>query len=191
MILAAVCGVTGLRPIDFGGSGPARLSPIGTWIDVRRRSTSTGRCGYDTLLGGDGRDGHLRLDADPHLQRRLHGARSDAALRFFAYLSLFTFAMLMLVTADNFLQLFFGWEGVGLACYLLIGYWYDRPSANAAAIKAFIVNRVGDFGFALGIALIFLMFGSIEFDDHLRRGRRQHMTDTLPRARRRPGAPTR
>ena len=71
--------------------------------------------------------------------------------RFMAYLSLFTFFMLMLVTADNFVQLFFGWEGVGLSSYLLIGFWYDRPSANAAAIKAFIVNRVGDFGFALGI----------------------------------------
>ena len=64
--------------------------------------------------------------------------------RFFAYLSLFTFSMLMLVTADNLLQLFFGWEGVGLCSYLLIGYWYDRPAANAAAIKAFIVNRIGD-----------------------------------------------
>ena len=84
--------------------------------------------------------------------------------RFFAYLSLFTFAMLMLVTADNFLQMFFGWEGVGLASYLLIGFWYHKPSANAAAIKAFVVNRVGDFGFALGIFAIFLVFGSIEFD---------------------------
>jgi NADH-quinone oxidoreductase subunit L len=84
--------------------------------------------------------------------------------RFFSYLSLFTFAMLMLVTADNLLQLFFGWEGVGLASYLLIGFWYDRPSANAAAIKAFIVNRVGDFGFALGIFATFVLFGSIEFD---------------------------
>jgi NADH-quinone oxidoreductase subunit L len=71
--------------------------------------------------------------------------------RFFAYLSLFTFAMLMLVTADNLVQMFFGWEGVGLASYLLIGFWYHKPSANAAAIKAFVVNRVGDFGFALGI----------------------------------------
>jgi NADH-quinone oxidoreductase subunit L len=78
--------------------------------------------------------------------------------RFFAYLSLFTFAMLMLVTADNFIQLFFGWEGVGLASYLLIGFWYKKPSANAAAIKAFVVNRVGDFGFALGImALVFMV----------------------------------
>ncbi|MCX7346162.1 MAG: NADH-quinone oxidoreductase subunit L [Alphaproteobacteria bacterium] len=84
--------------------------------------------------------------------------------RFFAYLSLFTFAMLMLVTSDNLLQMFFGWEGVGLASYLLIGFWYDRDSANAAAIKAFVVNRVGDFGFALGIFGCFFVFGSIDFD---------------------------
>ena len=84
--------------------------------------------------------------------------------RFFAYLSLFTFAMLMLVTADNLVQLFFGWEGVGLMSYLLIGFWYERPSANAAAIKAFVVNRVGDFGFALGIFLTFTLTGSVTFD---------------------------
>lgn len=84
--------------------------------------------------------------------------------RFFAYMSLFTFAMLMLVTANNLLQLFFGWEGVGLVSYLLIGYWYERPAANAAAIKAFIVNRVGDLGFAVGIALTYYVFGTISFD---------------------------
>jgi NADH-quinone oxidoreductase subunit L len=84
--------------------------------------------------------------------------------RFFAYLSLFTFAMLMLVTADNFVQLFFGWEGVGLASYLLIGFWFKKPSANAAAMKAFIVNRVGDFGFALGIFGVFFLFGTLDFD---------------------------
>jgi NADH-quinone oxidoreductase subunit L len=84
--------------------------------------------------------------------------------RFFAYLSLFTFAMLMLVTADNLIQLYFGWEGVGLASYLLIGFWHEKESARAAAVKAFIVNRVGDFGFALGIFAIFLIFGSVEFD---------------------------
>lgn len=84
--------------------------------------------------------------------------------RFFAYLSLFTFAMLMLVTADNLVQMFFGWEGVGLASYLLIGFWYQKPSANAAAIKAFVVNRVGDFGFLLGIFLIFVLFGAVTFD---------------------------
>jgi NADH-quinone oxidoreductase subunit L len=84
--------------------------------------------------------------------------------RFFAYLSLFTFAMLMLVTADNLVQMFFGWEGVGLASYLLIGFWYKKPSANAAAIKAFVVNRVGDFGFALGIFGVYVLFGSVNFD---------------------------
>lgn len=84
--------------------------------------------------------------------------------RFFAYLSLFTFAMLMLVTSDNLVQLFFGWEGVGLASYLLIGFWYTRPSANAAAIKAFIVNRVGDFGFSLGIFGIFLVFHAVDYE---------------------------
>jgi NADH-quinone oxidoreductase subunit L len=84
--------------------------------------------------------------------------------RFFGYLSLFTFAMLMLVTADNLVQLFFGWEGVGLMSYLLIGFWYQKPSANAAAIKAFVVNRVGDFGFLLGIFSIFMLMGSIDFD---------------------------
>jgi NADH-quinone oxidoreductase subunit L len=84
--------------------------------------------------------------------------------RFFSYLSLFTFFMLMLVTSDNLVQLFFGWEGVGLASYLLIGFWHDRPTANAAAIKAFLVNRVGDFGFALGIFATFMLFESIQFD---------------------------
>ena len=92
------------------------------------------------------------MDDDPHRPR------------FFAYLSLFTFAMLALVTADNLVQLFFGWEGVGLMCYLLIGFWYHRPAANAAAIKAFIVNRVGDFGFALGIFAIFTLFNSVQYD---------------------------
>src|SRR3984885_15223165 len=84
--------------------------------------------------------------------------------RFFSYLSFFTFAMLALVTADNLAQLFFGWEGVGLASYLLIGFWFHKPEANAAAIKAFVVNRIGDFGFALGIFAVFVLTGSINFD---------------------------
>ncbi len=84
--------------------------------------------------------------------------------RFFSYLSFFTFAMLALVTADNLAQLYFGWEGVGLASYLLIGFWYYKPEANAAAIKAFVVNRIGDFGFALGIFAVFMMTGSIDLD---------------------------
>jgi NADH-quinone oxidoreductase subunit L len=85
--------------------------------------------------------------------------------RFFAYLSFFTFAMLMLVTSDNLLQMFFGWEGVGVASYLLIGFYYRKPSANAAAIKAFVVNRVGDFGFLLGILALYFLVDSIRLDD--------------------------
>ena len=85
--------------------------------------------------------------------------------RFMAYLSLFTFAMLMLVTADNFIQLFFGWEGVGLCSYFLIGFWFKKETANAAAIKAFVVNRVGDFSFALGIYLIFYLFGTVNYTE--------------------------
>ncbi len=91
-------------------------------------------------------------------------AHDPSKPRFMCYLSLFTFAMLMLVTSDNLIQLFFGWEGVGLASYLLIGFWYTKPSACAAAIKAFIVNRVGDFGFALGIAATYLVFDSVQYD---------------------------
>ena len=85
--------------------------------------------------------------------------------RFMSYLSLFTFSMLVLVSSDNFLQLFFGWEGVGLCSYLLIGFWFKKETANAAAIKAFIVNRVGDFGLALGIFLIFYLFGSVNYQN--------------------------
>ena len=85
--------------------------------------------------------------------------------RFMAYLSLFTFSMLALVTSDNFLQLFFGWEGVGLCSYFLIGFWYKKEEANAAAIKAFLVNRVGDFGFVIGIFLIFYLFGTLNYSE--------------------------
>lgn len=91
-------------------------------------------------------------------------SHDDSKSRFMAYLSLFTFAMLMLVSADNLLQLFFGWEGVGLASYLLIGFWYHKPSAGAASMKAFIVNRVGDLGLTLGIMAAFIVFGTIQFD---------------------------
>jgi len=98
-----------------------------------------------------------------HLYSWGYMAEDDSRPRFFAYLSLFTFMMLALVTAADFMQMFFGWEGVGLASYLLIGFWYKKPSASAAAIKAFVVNRVGDFGFMLGIMTIFWMFGTIQF----------------------------
>jgi NADH-quinone oxidoreductase subunit L len=98
-----------------------------------------------------------------HLYSWGYMAEDDSKPRFFAYLSLFTFAMLMLVTAADFMQLFFGWEGVGLASYLLIGFWFKKPTANAAAIKAFVTNRVGDFGFVLGIMTVYWMFHTIRF----------------------------
>jgi NADH-quinone oxidoreductase subunit L len=100
-----------------------------------------------------------------HLYSWGYMAEDPHRARFFAYLSFFTFAMLALVTANDFLQMFFGWEGVGVASYLLIGFWYDKRSANDAAIKAFVVNRVGDFGFALGIMACFYLYGSIRFDE--------------------------
>src|SRR5437588_10622512 len=104
------------------------------------------------------------ISALVHLYSIGYLAEDSYRPRFFCYLSLFTFAMLMLVTADNLVQLFFGWEGVGLMSYLLIGFWYHKPEANAAAIKAFIVNRVGDFGFALGIFAIFMLIGSTDLE---------------------------
>ena len=102
-----------------------------------------------------------------HLYSWGYMSEDDSQPRFFAYLSLFTFAMLMLVTADSLVQMFFGWEGVGLASYLLIGFWYHKPSANAAAMKAFVVNRVGDFGFSLGIFAVFLVFGTVSIPEIL------------------------
>ena len=104
------------------------------------------------------------VSAAIHIYSIGYMAQDPTIPRFFSYLSLFTFFMLMLVTGDNLIQLFFGWEGVGLSSYLLIGYWYDRPAANAAAIKAFIVNRVGDVGFALGILAVFFLFDSVSYD---------------------------
>src|SRR5215470_1253264 len=103
------------------------------------------------------------ISALVHLYSIGYMAEDPHRPRFFSYLSLFTFAMLLLVTADNLVQLFFGWEGVGLMSYLLIGFWYHKPEANAAAIKAFIVNRIGDFGFALGVFAAFMLTGAVDF----------------------------
>ena len=105
------------------------------------------------------------VSAVVHIYSVGYMSHDPAKPRFMAYLSLFTFMMLMLVSADNLVQMFFGWEGVGLASYLLIGFWYHKPSANAAAIKAFLVNRVGDIGFALGIFMVYLLTGSVYFDE--------------------------
>ena len=162
MIVAAICGTVSFLPILSGHAAPGQLL-LGSWFDVEGfHADWTLR--FDTLSA-------VMVAMVTFIATLIHiysvGYMShDATIpRFFSYLSLFTFAMLMLVTANNLLQLFFGWEGVGLASYLLIGYWYDRPSACRAAIKAFVVNRVGDLFFAIGIALVFATFGTIEFPD--------------------------
>jgi NADH-quinone oxidoreductase subunit L len=161
MLVAAALGPIACFQL-VGGDASAGTVLLGTWVDAGRFHASWA-LRYDALsavmvamvcfvamLIHVYSIGYMAHDAYPRY-------------RFFSYLSLFTFSMLMLVTADNLLQLFFGWEGVGLCSYLLIGYWYDRPSANAAAIKAFITNRIGDLFFAVGVALIFFKFGSTEF----------------------------
>jgi NADH-quinone oxidoreductase subunit L len=142
----------------FGGQ-EAYVAPVLTWI-------VSGEMSVDWALRVDALTAVMlvvvtTVSALVHLYSWGYMAEDDSQPRFFAYLSLFTFAMLMLVTADNLVQMFFGWEGVGLASYLLIGFWYKKPSANAAALKAFVVNRVGDFGFSLGIFATFLVFGTV------------------------------
>ncbi len=162
MLLASVCGVYSFIDLIYGDATEGVVS-LGTWISAGTFNVSWA----------------LRLDTLSvamvamvtcvatliHIYSVGYMSHDNSIWRFFSYLSLFTFAMLMLVTADNLAQLFFGWEGVGLASYLLIGFWYDRPAACAAAMKAFVVNRIGDLGFAVGIALVFFLFGSIEFTD--------------------------
>ncbi len=160
VIAAAVISVIAF--IDIGVMGNPHHVDLGTWI-------SSGTFEARWALRFDALTAVMLVvvtvvSSCVHVYSIGYMSHDPAIPRFMAYLSLFTFAMLMLVTADNLLQLFFGWEGVGVCSYLLIGFWYDRPSANAAAIKAFVVNRVGDFGFALGIVGCYLLFDSIQFD---------------------------
>ena len=161
MVLASICGVFSWYQHIWGGVGNA-VVPIATWI-------SSGNFHLNWALLYDSLSVSMVAMVTCvatliHIYSVGYMAHEHATTsRFFAYLSLFTFAMLMLVTADNLVQLFFGWEGVGLASYLLIGYWYDRPAANRAAIKAMVVNRVGDLSFAIGIALVFFKFGAVDF----------------------------
>jgi NADH-quinone oxidoreductase subunit L len=155
-------------PIFLGfmaGTEQSALHPVLAWIH-------SGNLQVDWALRVDALTSVMlvvvtTVSALVHLYSWGYMAEDDSQPRFFAYLSLFTFAMLMLVTADNLVQMFFGWEGVGLASYLLIGFWYHKPSANAAALKAFVVNRVGDFGFSLGIFATFLVFGTISIPEIL------------------------
>ena len=145
LFVSAALSVVAFAQVALGG-GATQIIPILPWIH-------SGDFAADWTVRVDGITAVMLVvvtgvSSLVHLYSIGYMHEDPHRPRFFAYLSLFTFAMLMLVTSNNFLQLFFGWEGVGLASYLLIGFWYTRPSANAAAIKAFIVNRVGDFGFA-------------------------------------------
>jgi len=161
MVVAAICGPLAFFQLANGHTTPGVLE-IGTWIEAGRfhvtwalrhdmlSAVMVAMVSFVSMLIHVYSIGYMAHDSYPRY-------------RFFAYLSLFTFAMLMLATANNLLQLFFGWEGVGLCSYLLIGYWYDRPAACAAAIKAFVVNRIADLPFAVGLALIFFKFGSLDF----------------------------
>jgi NADH-quinone oxidoreductase subunit L len=160
MALAAICGSMAFWQVALGGQ--ATTVTLFTWMDVGELEFAWA-LRYDTLSVIMVAMVTL-ISTLIHLYSVGYMSHDATPARFFAYLSLFTFMMLMLVTADNLVQLFFGWEGVGLASYLLIGYWYEKESANAAAMKAFIVNRVGDLFFMLGMALTFLVFGSLEFN---------------------------
>jgi len=160
MGLAAICGAAAFWNVAVQGN--ATTVVLATWFDSGAFEASWA-VRYDTLSAVMVAMVTL-ISTLIHVYSIGYMSHDNAIPRFMSYLSLFTFAMLMLVTADNLAQLFFGWEGVGLASYLLIGFWYTKPSACAAAIKAFVVNRVGDVGFALGIAAVFVLFGSIEFD---------------------------
>ncbi len=159
LLLAAALGILLFRDI-LAASGP-RIIPIASWIVA-------GGVDVNWVIRLDTLSGVMILvvtivSSMVHVYSIGYMAEDPSIPRFMAYLSLFTFAMLSLVTADNFVQLFFGWEGVGLMSYLLVGFWYDRPAANAAAIKAFLVNRIGDFGFSLGIFAVFVIFGTLDF----------------------------
>ncbi len=161
LIVAALLSWVSFFSVGLGSDQVLRV-PVFTWI-------SSGTLAVDWALRVDTLTAVMlvvvtTISAVVHVYSIGYMAHDPYRPRFFAYLSLFTFAMLMLVTSDNLVQLFFGWEGVGLASYLLIGFWYLRPAANAAAMKAFIVNRVGDFGFALGIFGIFFLFHSVDYE---------------------------
>jgi NADH-quinone oxidoreductase subunit L len=161
-LLFVCCLLSWIAFFNVGFAGNTAIVPVLDWIHV-------GKLQIDWALRVDTLTAVMlvvvtTVSSLVHLYSISYMDDDPYRPRFFAYLSLFTFAMLMLVTADNLVQMFFGWEGVGLASYLLIGFWFKKPSANAAAIKAFVVNRVGDFGFSLGIFAVFLIFGQVGFE---------------------------
>lgn len=175
MIVATICGETAFIQLVWGGA-PTGTVRLAEWISAGSLHVDWA-LRYDTLSA-------VMVAMVTFVATLIHiysigymGHEHKPVARFFSYLSLFSFAMLMLVTANNLLQLFFGWEGVGLMSYLLIGYWYEKPSACAAAIKAFVVNRIGDLFFAVGIALVFFLFGSVSFST-IFAAVPQHLNDT-------------
>ncbi|PIW29119.1 MAG: NADH-quinone oxidoreductase subunit L [Rhodospirillales bacterium CG15_BIG_FIL_POST_REV_8_21_14_020_66_15] len=160
LVLSAICAIILFKDVALDGN--VRVTELFTWID-------SGTLEVSWALRVDQLTSVMMIvvsgvSAMVHIYSCGYMHHDKSIPRFMSYLSLFTFFMLMLITSDNLVQLFFGWEGVGLASYLLIGFWYDRPSANAAAIKAFVVNRVGDFGFALGIFATFMLFDTVNLD---------------------------
>lgn len=160
LVIAALLSWVAFFTIALGSSEPVRV-PVLHWL-------TSGTLSFDWAIRVDTLTAVMlvvinSVSALVHIYSIGYMHHDPHRPRFFAYLSLFTFAMLMLVTSDNLIQMFFGWEGVGLASYLLIGFWYKKPSANAAAMKAFVVNRVGDFGFLLGIFGIFVLFGAVDY----------------------------
>ncbi len=175
MVLATICGETAFVQLVWGGAPRGEVT-LGEWLSAGSFHVSWA-LRYDTLSA-------VMVAMVTFVATLIHiysvgymAHEHKPVARFFSYLSFFSFAMLMLVTANNLLQLFFGWEGVGVASYLLIGYWYEKPSACAAAIKAFVVNRIGDLFFAVGIAMIFFLFGSISFST-IFAAVPQHINDT-------------
>ncbi|MCE2518129.1 MAG: NADH-quinone oxidoreductase subunit L, partial [Alphaproteobacteria bacterium] len=161
MVLSMVLGWVAFLTMAVPGADVT--VPLATWI-------SSGNFVVDWSLRYDALTAVMvivvtTVSTMVHIYSVGYMSHDNAKPRFMAYLSLFTFAMLMLVTADNLVQMFFGWEGVGVASYLLIGFWYHKSSAHEAAMKAFVVNRVGDFGFALGIFGVFALTGSVQLDE--------------------------
>jgi NADH-quinone oxidoreductase subunit L len=161
MVIAAVCSLLLFRDINLQSS--PRTIELFTWI-------ASGKLNVSWALRFDQLAAVMAVVVNcvscaVHIYSVGYMSHDDARARFTSYLSLFTFAMLMLITSDNFVQLFFGWEGVGLMSYLLIGFWNKKDSANNAAIKAFVMNRIGDFGLALGIMAVFFVFSTLNFDD--------------------------
>ncbi|MBC6404288.1 MAG: NADH-quinone oxidoreductase subunit L [Rhodospirillales bacterium] len=160
MVLSCLFALILFTRVPLGGEEPW-VTPLFTWFE-------SGRFQLSWALKVDSLSVVMMMvvtvvSTVVHFYSIGYMSRDKSVSRFMSYLSLFTFFMLMLVTSDNLVQMFFGWEGVGLASYLLIGFWYEKPSANNAAMKAFLVNRVGDVGFALGIAGVFFLFGAVDF----------------------------